>query len=602
MPYRVDQIDETYPVAGVDNESQGFRDNFSAIKDTLNQSKQDIEDLQESRIDKNEPEQSFNNNTLTDINLGNVSHNSFNLSGVNNSNAGGQPIDYSNGIYQIFSLNRPGSTQSSPQILRFENWPELGRIGKIRIQVSSQLGTTQHFQFVYPNGLNFFYDKTWPTLVGGQAAQTVLSVNGQDAKVFEFWTYDGGANIYAAYLGVYSEVPVPAEVVPLANIGSIGNVDTTTVEPEDGQVLKFNVASSKWVPGNDNNTVVASLAELTTDVSVSAVEDGQILKYVESTEKWTASNNISSLAELTTDVSISSTPLDGQVLKYNATSSKWEAAADNNTVVTSLSGLSTDVVIASPQNNQVIKYNGTSNKWENVLFDEKIVTHVVRIVENGSGTQEVFEIDGNQIKTLSGAVNYINFEVGNKYVFDLSDSSNSTGRLKFSTTPDTSVPASITPYTTGVTEFGTAGTAGARTEIVITENTPDILYIYGDELPGGLDTSNLGGSVAIQKIYKTLFTGSENLINNVPADLKRSVSVINSMSAEISTLENGVNGQTKTLIMQQDGGSMVVTVSNAGWKTSGTGTVTLDAIGKSCVLQFINGKWFCVGNNGAAFA
>ena len=602
MPYSVTEIDETYPVAGVDNESQGFRDNFLNIKGSLAQAKTDIESLQDSRIDKNEPEQSFNNNTITDINLGNVSHNSFSLTGVNNSSAEGQPIDYTNGIYQSFSLNKSGSSQASPQLLRFENWPELGRLGKIKIQVSSQLGTTQHFEFVYPNGLSFFYDKSWPTQVGGEEAQTVLSVSGTDSKVFEFWTFDGGANIYAAYLGVYGEVPVPDVVAPLANIGSIGNVDTSTVAPENGQVLKFDAADSKWKPAIDANTVVASLAELTNDVRVTDAEDGQILKYVESTGKWTASDNVSRLSELTGDVDISGTPTNGQVLKFNGTSSKWEAAADNNTVVTTLSGLTGDVTVTSPQNNQVIKYNSGTSRWENAAFDEKIITHVVRIVENGTGSQEVFEIDGNQIKTSSGTVNYINFEVGNKYVFDLSDSSNSTGRLKFSTTPDTLVPDSITPYTTGVTEIGTAGTAGARTEIVITETTPNVLYIYGDELPDGLDTSNLGGSVAIQKTYKNTFTGVESLINNVPADLKRSVSVIDTLTAQISTLEDGSVGQTKTLIMQQNGGNMVVTVTSPGWKASGTGTVTLDAIGKSCVLQFINGKWFCVGNNGAAFA
>jgi len=39
-------IDESYPVAGQDNNSQGFRDNFNAIKSALNVAKSEITTLQ----------------------------------------------------------------------------------------------------------------------------------------------------------------------------------------------------------------------------------------------------------------------------------------------------------------------------------------------------------------------------------------------------------------------------------------------------------------------------------------------------------------------------------------------------------------------------
>jgi hypothetical protein len=47
---------------------------------------------------------------------------------------------------------------------------------------------------------------------------------------------------------------------------------------------------------------------------------------------------------------------------------------------------------------------------------------------------------------------------------------------------------------------------------------------------------------------------------------------------------------------------MVITVTNAGWKSSGTGTITFSTIGAACTLMYINSKWFCIGNNGASFA
>jgi hypothetical protein len=72
--------------------------------------------------------------------------------------------------------------------------------------------------------------------------------------------------------------------------------------------------------------------------------------------------------------------------------------------------------------------------------------------------------------------------------------------------------------------------------------------------------------------------------------------------AATATLAAGYNGQIKTIMMLADGGDMVVTVTNAGWKTSGTGSITFDTIGDGVTLQYINSKWFCIGNNGTAFA
>ena len=39
-------IDATYPIAGQDNDSQGFRNNFSTIKNNFTAAKSEIEDLQ----------------------------------------------------------------------------------------------------------------------------------------------------------------------------------------------------------------------------------------------------------------------------------------------------------------------------------------------------------------------------------------------------------------------------------------------------------------------------------------------------------------------------------------------------------------------------
>lgn len=96
--------------------------------------------------------------------------------------------------------------------------------------------------------------------------------------------------------------------------------------------------------------------------------------------------------------------------------------------------------------------------------------------------------------------------------------------------------------------------------------------------------------------------GEEDLANAAAASLVATTSYFTTTSAETATLASGVNGQVKTFAMFGDGGDMVITVTNAGWKSSGTGTITFDTIGDACSLQYINGKWFCIGNNGCTFA
>lgn len=97
-------------------------------------------------------------------------------------------------------------------------------------------------------------------------------------------------------------------------------------------------------------------------------------------------------------------------------------------------------------------------------------------------------------------------------------------------------------------------------------------------------------------------SGSENLTSGSAANLEVTASYFTTTGASTATLAAGAAGQIKTFMMVADGGDMVITVTNAGWKSSGTGTITFNDIGDACTLQYINSKWFCIGNNGVVFA
>jgi|LakMenEpi03Aug12_release.lakeMendotaPanAssembly.Ray.scaffolds.fasta_scaffold01081_53 hypothetical protein len=97
-------------------------------------------------------------------------------------------------------------------------------------------------------------------------------------------------------------------------------------------------------------------------------------------------------------------------------------------------------------------------------------------------------------------------------------------------------------------------------------------------------------------------SGSEDLAASGAASLVKTASYFTTSTAETATLAAGTDGQIKTFAMVADGGDMVITVTNAGWKASGTGTITFDTIGDGCTLQYVASKWFCIGNNGVTFA
>ena len=116
-------------------------------------------------------------------------------------------------------------------------------------------------------------------------------------------------------------------------------------------------------------------------------------------------------------------------------------------------------------------------------------------------------------------------------------------------------------------------------------------------------TSDGGTTVTVTETNKELQpfnNSSEDLANAAAVSLATTASYFSTGSAETATLADGVEGQIKTFMMVADGGNMVITVASPGW--AGAGTITFNDIGDGCTLQFINGGWYGIGNNGAIFA
>ena len=118
-------------------------------------------------------------------------------------------------------------------------------------------------------------------------------------------------------------------------------------------------------------------------------------------------------------------------------------------------------------------------------------------------------------------------------------------------------------------------------------------------------TSNGGASVSISQTNSTItpFNNTSENLTSGSAATGTSASYFSTTRSSTATLAAGINGQIKTFsAVDVSAGNMVITVTNAGWKSSGAGTITFSTRGASCILQYINSKWFCIGNNGTSFA
>jgi hypothetical protein len=183
--------------------------------------------------------------------------------------------------------------------------------------------------------------------------------------------------------------------------------------------------------------------------------------------------------------------------------------------------------------------------------------------------------------------------------------------LAFSNWPATGVAASITlqitvtstAYTLTLPTSVSVGTANLQGYVastgVITFSTTGTYTFNFSTVNGGTTITVIDLNRNQDPIY---LPSSEDLAASGAANLSLTTSYFTTSAAETATLAAGYKGQIKVFsAVDITSGNMVVTVTNAGWKASGTGTITFSARGASCTLQYTNSKWFCIGNNGAVF-
>ncbi len=168
-------IDGAYPVAGQDNDSQGFRDNFTNIKTNFTTAKSEIEALQTTSVSLT----AENNFNFTGIISKAVMKNNADSLNALGTVGGALILDVSLGIIHTATLNAASS-------LSFTNWPSSGKGGRIRFIVTiTDVAHTLTLPAAVTLGTG--------TVAGISSLVITFPATGQ--YIYDFSTIDGGAVI-----------------------------------------------------------------------------------------------------------------------------------------------------------------------------------------------------------------------------------------------------------------------------------------------------------------------------------------------------------------------------------------------------------------------
>ncbi|MDB4257069.1 hypothetical protein N9827_00250 [bacterium] len=188
-----DTIDGAYPVAGIDNDTQGFRDNFTIIKTGLATATSEITTLQNTTAKLNETND-FNGTEITDANFSLNTEKYHNIGTV----ISGQNISFLNGHHQSLAINLGEGTPSIAFALA--DWPARDHLAKMTVQLFGN-DTAKTVTFTVAGGGTIKYNRT-----GNNPYPATLTIDSStDPVVIDFWTYNQGTTVYAEYRGRFED-------------------------------------------------------------------------------------------------------------------------------------------------------------------------------------------------------------------------------------------------------------------------------------------------------------------------------------------------------------------------------------------------------------
>ena len=239
-------INVNYPIPGQDNDSQGFRTNFSKIQSALNFAGGEITALQVNSVKLNDTND-FGNNIIKKaafINCSDVAYSGTPDEGIIS-------VDLNNGGYQRFTISESGTYNIN---ILGPSYPPSGYCGKVRLEIERDAGGVT---------INFAGDNT---LLTGRTEKSVVYSN-TGTCVWDVWTPDAGVTLIANEV-----VGAPSDVVTLRRFTpqQLANWTTTTSAAVNTGTLVYITSSTfnalAYYNGSGWYTFTGVLAVLPTGV------------------------------------------------------------------------------------------------------------------------------------------------------------------------------------------------------------------------------------------------------------------------------------------------------------------------------------------------
>lgn len=282
-------INENFPVAGQDNNTQVFRDSFSSIKTALTTAKSEITSL-ETVSAKLNVANNFFGNVISNANLLTPTTNTFDGGSINTATR----INFVSGFYQTFTL-------TANLTLELGEFPRLEKYSFIRVALK---GVNTFVSFSSVSNRNIFYDSAFP-------AELILD-SVTNPYIIEIW-YQESSGFHLKFLGKFDTVRYGigggpgGGAIPVATQSTTGVVrigSGLTVAP-DGLIRGFsgNYADLSNKPNLEDlsdgslitiETIIAQLNEFSGDIP-----NDSLLDSIEAAATPVATSGASSVIAIT---------------------------------------------------------------------------------------------------------------------------------------------------------------------------------------------------------------------------------------------------------------------------------------------------------------
>ena len=361
-------IDGSYPVAGQDNNSQGFRDNFTNIRTNFQDAADEITDLQNKVILKAALSTSGApalNNNMGNISLTNALIQGFSATKVVPTGTSGTvTINYQSGHYQSIT-----TTGSISLVFTAANWTTNGTYGYLKLQI---------------NITNVAHTVTLPAAVSlgtaglqGLSGQTITFA-ATGTYEFGFGSYDGGATITIFDLNRaltnFSGADLTIDDITASGTANItgnvngGNLRTAGLVSAAGNVIGGNITSGGLIQG----ATVSSVGAVTSATVAASgnVSGGNIVGFIRPTAGSASLPSIDLVSgTLTSTPEAGAIEYDGVVLYTTPQASQRGVSASEHFIVLTADYTATDTsaaqkVFNSPANGTITLPASTSYFFE----------------------------------------------------------------------------------------------------------------------------------------------------------------------------------------------------------------------------------------------